>query len=145
VRHLRRQTPQPARSYDSALILPRERGGGVEDSDVELRSDDSALRSAFLGDFRIALKEDMMDRVQKAQGEVKDCATISHEQNICLCSNGRRQGLFIFHWLNNRRLAQRSLHENGRFAIRCGYGDRHSIHLISQATQPPVLLCHKCI
>ena|ERR1700722_16938038 len=74
----------------------RERGGGVEDSDVELRRDDSALRIAFLGDCRIALKEDMMDRVQKARGEVKDCATISHEQNICLCSNGRKQRLFIF-------------------------------------------------
>ena len=47
----------------------RERGGGVEDSDVELRPDDNALRSAFLGDFRIAFKEDMMDRVQKARGE----------------------------------------------------------------------------
>ena len=42
----------------------RERGGGVEDSDVELRPDDNALRNAFLRDFRIALKEDMMDRVQ---------------------------------------------------------------------------------
>ena len=71
----------------------RERGGGVEDSDVELRPDDNALRSAFLGDFRIVLKEDMMDRVQKHE----DYATISHEQNICLCSNGPRRCLFIFH------------------------------------------------
>jgi hypothetical protein len=110
----------------------RERGGGVEDSDVELRPDDNALRSAFLGDFRIALKEDMMIGVQKARGEVKDCATISHEQNICLCSNGPRQCLFTFHYTqlcssNNRRLAQRSPHENG---IRCEY--HHSIYLISQ-------------
>src|SRR3984957_17836424 len=49
-----------------------ERGGGVEDSGVELRPDDNALRSAFLGDFRIALKEDMMDRVEKAR---KHCVT----------------------------------------------------------------------
>jgi hypothetical protein len=65
---------------------------------VELRPDDNALRSAFLGDFRIASEEDMMVRVQKARGAVKDCATISHEQiNICLCSNGPRQCLFIFY------------------------------------------------
>jgi hypothetical protein len=75
----------------------RERGGGVEDSDVEPRLDDNSLRSAFLEDFRIALKEDMMDRGQKARGQVKDCATISHERNICLCTNGPRQCLFIFH------------------------------------------------
>ena len=62
----------------------RESGGGVEDSDVELRPDDNALRSAFLGDFRIALKEDMMDRVQKARGDVRDCATISHEISACV-------------------------------------------------------------
>src|ERR1700722_5724271 len=74
----------------------RERGGGVEDSDVELRPDDNALRRAFLGDFRNALKEDMMDRVQKARGPVKDCATISHEQNICSCLSSPRQCLFIF-------------------------------------------------
>ena len=39
---------------------------------MELRMDDTALRSAFLGDFGIVLKEDMMDRVQKARGAVKD-------------------------------------------------------------------------
>jgi hypothetical protein len=48
----------------------RKRGGGVEDSDVELRRDDNALRSAFLGDSGVVMKEDMMDRVQKAGGEV---------------------------------------------------------------------------
>src|ERR1700722_13291453 len=65
--------PRPAPTCEiGANSAWRERGGEVEDSDVELRPDDNALCRAFLGDFRIALKEDMMDRVEKAR---KDCVT----------------------------------------------------------------------
>ena len=82
----------------------RERGGGVEDSDVELRPDENALRSAFLGDFRIALKEDMMDRVQKARGAVKDLRHHFSRAKYLLVF--KRSRAVSFYLSNNRRVAQ---------------------------------------